>query len=73
MKVYRKIRKRQRERAGGGELGDDDRENGNLSEKAARKRAEERMSLRHKVCIYIKYILMYICRLIYSLYVSILD
>eukprot|EP00752_Nemacystus_decipiens_P002427 g2286.t1 len=43
-KVYRKIKKRQRERAGDGEPGAD----GEQGEVAARKRAEERMSLRHK-------------------------
>lgn len=43
--MYRKIKKRQRDRAGDGQLEDDE-----LGEAAARKRAEERMSLRHKVC-----------------------
>lgn len=43
--VYRKIKKRQRDRAGDSQLEAD----GELGEVAARKRAEERMSLRHKV------------------------
>lgn len=44
-KVYRKIKKRQRDRAGDAQQEDE----GELGEVAARKRAEERMSLRHKV------------------------
>ncbi|CAM9978280.1 unnamed protein product [Ectocarpus sp. 4 AP-2014] len=43
-KVYRKIKKRQRDRAGDAQQ----EEEGELGEVAARKRAEERMSLRHK-------------------------
>ncbi|CAN0023932.1 unnamed protein product, partial [Ectocarpus fasciculatus] len=43
-KVYRKIKKRQRDRAGDAQQEDE----GELGEVAARKRAEERMSLRHK-------------------------
>lgn len=43
--MYRKIKKRQKERVRDGEEGDD----GERAEVAARKRAEERMSLRHKV------------------------
>lgn len=43
--VYRKIKKRQRDRAGDAQPEAD----GELGEAAARKRAEERMSLRHKV------------------------
>lgn len=45
--VYRKIKKRQKERVGG--VDDDDDEGNERTEVAARKRAEERMSLRHKV------------------------
>lgn len=48
--VYRKIKKRQKERVGDGEGGDDEER----AEVAARKRAEERMSLRHKVRLLLK-------------------
>lgn len=45
VQVYRKIKKRQRDRVAEADL----EANGELEEVRARKRAEERMSLRHKV------------------------